>query len=109
MQTQIDFNQPPAPIRLVFDGSDYTPCFDEERLTGQFKRIFTLMKDGKFRTLSEIASVTGDHEASVSAQLRHAKKPRFGGHTLNKQRRGEPKNGLWEYQLVVTKNNTSHY
>jgi hypothetical protein len=83
-----------------FDGSDYAPEFDDKRLTGQLKRIYNLMIDGKWRTLSEIEQVTGDPPASVSAQLRHMRKARYGYHTLNKRPRGERERGLFEYQLL---------
>lgn len=84
-----------------FDGPDYSPALDQKRLTGQILRIYNLMKDGVFRTLPEIKASTGDPEASISAQLRHLRKFKFGGHQVNKRRRGEPKNGLFEYQLIV--------
>jgi hypothetical protein len=84
-----------------FDGPVYDKTVDQARLTGQLLRIFDLMKDGKWRTLSEIAAATGDPEASVSAQLRHLKKKRFGEHDVPKRRRGDEKRGLWEYRLVV--------
>jgi len=84
-----------------FNGDVYEPKFDKIRLTGQIHRIFELMRDGRYRTLGEISNITGDGEASISAQLRHLKKERFGGHTLNKQHRGDRKSGLWEYQLIV--------
>ena len=84
-----------------FNGSDYVPSLDEARLTGQILRIFDCMKDGKFRTLPEIEQITNDGQASISAQLRHLRKDRFGGHTILKQRRGEPNCGLWEYKLEV--------
>ena len=87
------------PIR--FNGSDYSPKHDNVRLTKQIKRVYDLMKDGEWRTLGEIESITGDPQASISAQLRNCKKERFGGHELNKKRRGDPGNGCWEYQLIV--------
>lgn len=81
------------------------PCFDQKhdgtRLTGQIVRVFNLMRDGKWRTLDEIATATGDPHASISAQLRHLRKERFGGHTVEKRSRGERIHGLWEYQLIV--------
>lgn len=94
-QIEIDFNQ-------KFNGPDYVPEFDQERLTGQIERIYKLMIDGKWRTLEEIQNKTGDPQASISAQLRHLRKERFGNHTVKKRRRGEPKNGLFEYQLLKT-------
>jgi DNA-binding transcriptional regulator GbsR (MarR family) len=60
------------------------------------------MSDGKFRTLQEIYNVTGFSQASVSAQLRNARKQSFGGHTMNKRRRSELK-GTFEYQIVLKK------
>jgi hypothetical protein len=83
-----------------FSGPDYDPALDQKRLEKQMGRIYELMKDGKWRTLKEIAEVTHDPESSVSAQLRHLRKPRFGGYILNKRRRGTKSKGLFEYQLL---------
>ncbi|PKN36714.1 MAG: hypothetical protein CVU62_13350 [Deltaproteobacteria bacterium HGW-Deltaproteobacteria-2] len=77
---------------------------DFDRLQGQTRDIYNLMSDGVYRTLAEIEKVTGYPEASISAQLRHLRKLRFGGHTVKKQRRFEDK-GLWEYQLIPRTNN----
>lgn len=71
---------------------------DCARLEGQTRKIFELMKDGRFRTLAEIESVTGYPQPSISSQLRHFRKIRFGGHTLNKRRRND--GAQWEYQLI---------
>ncbi|HDK41282.1 MAG TPA: hypothetical protein ENH31_02895 [Nitrospirae bacterium] len=87
-----------------FDGRASNPVYDQARLAGQVQRIYNLMLDGRYRTLDEISKETGDPEASVSAQLRNLRKPRFGGHTVNKRHRGDRKDGLWEYQLVVNIN-----
>lgn len=87
---------------LHFDGSDYNKDLDVDRLTDQYHRIFNLMKDGKWRTLQEIAFLTSDPQASISAQLRHMRKPRFGAHIVRKQRvQGREAQGLFEYQLSV--------
>lgn len=84
--------------RRRYDGSDYVPVRDDARLDRQYDRIYGLMRDGGWRTLSQIEVATGDPAASISAQLRHMRKPRFGGHVLNKRYLGE---GLFEYQLVL--------
>lgn len=86
---------------IRFNGPVYDPKYDKVRLTGQILRIFNLMKDGHWRTLSEIEAITNDPAASISAQLRHLRKERFGSHTVNKRPRGDRKQGLWEYQLLV--------
>ncbi len=84
-----------------FSGPVYVPGLDKSRLNAQMARIFDLMRDGVWRTLAEIEAATGDPPASVSAQLRHLRKSRFGGHTVDKKRRGEASRGLWEYRVVV--------
>ena len=76
---------------------------DFDRLQGQTLRIYNLMSDGIFRTLQEIEALTGYPQASISAQLRHCRKLRFGGNTVNKRRREDK--GLWEYQLLERKIN----
>jgi len=86
---------------MRFDGPAYCPQLDKERLTRQLGRIHDLMIDGQWRTLSEIATITGDHEASISADLRHLRKERFGRFIVNKQRRGNKEQGLWEYQVLM--------
>jgi hypothetical protein len=81
-----------------FDGSDYVPERDDARLSSQLKRVFNVMKDGGWRSLETISLSTGDPEPSVSAQLRHLRKPKHGSHTVNKKHMGE---GLYVYQLLV--------
>jgi hypothetical protein len=83
---------------LRFDGDDYQPPRDDPRLGSQYLRIFTLMADAMWRTLGEIAGETGDPEASISAQLRHMRKERFGAHTVERRYCGE---GLYEYRLLL--------
>lgn len=83
-----------------FNGSDYQAEFDFARLTGQIRRVYQCMRDGHWRTLDEIARFTGDPHASVSAQLRHLRKARFGGHQVEKRARGDRRCGLFEYRLT---------
>ena len=61
-----------------FNGAVYDPDYDDARLTKQIGRVYDCMKDGKWRTLQEISNITGDPVASISAQLRHLRKERFG-------------------------------
>ena len=79
-----------------FDGDDYVDERDRPRLTGQLRRIFAAVSDGEWYTLGEIAECTGDPEASISAQLRHLRKPRFGAHTVDRKHLG---GGLYSYRL----------
>jgi hypothetical protein len=84
---------------LKFDGAVYDATLDRDRLTGQILRVYQLMRDGAWRTLGEMEAATGDPPASISAQLRNLRKPRFGSHVVEKRRRGDPKAGLWEYRM----------
>ena len=71
---------------------------DFDRLCGQMKKIYALMIDGHWRSLADIENTTGEPQASISAQLRHLRKERFGSHIVDKQRRGET--GTWEYRVT---------
>ncbi len=84
-----------------FNGPDYVPALDKARLTGQILRVFDCMKDGGWRTLREIEVRTCDPQASISAQLRHLRKEKFGSHIVEKRRRGNRTAGLFEYRLIV--------
>ncbi len=86
-----------------FDGSTYEPKFDATRLRGEMARVYNLMMsfpNGRWWTLREISNSTQDPEASISARLRDLRKAKFGAHTVNRRRRGEPSRGIWEYQLL---------
>ena len=57
-------------------------------------------------TLDELANLTHYPPASISAQLRHLRKPQFGGYSVEKRPRlfgrvlhGEDFGTVWEYRL----------
>ena len=85
----------------MFDGPAYDAKADKARLGAQIRRVLQTMLVGDWLTLAEIHERTHDPEASISAQLRHLRKARFGGHTIERRRRGEASGGLWEYRLGV--------
>jgi hypothetical protein len=93
-QLSIDFSRP-----VCFSGLTFSERHDSARLTGQLLKVYELMMDGKWRTLAEIQAHVGGSEAGISARLRDLRKQRFGGFTVNHRRRGEPKSGLFEYQV----------
>ena len=92
-----------ATLPLDFVGSDYDPELDYIRLKGQILRIWETMQYGDWYTLAELETRTHSPQASISAQLRHLRKEKFGYHTINKRRRGDKTAGLFEYQLVINK------
>lgn len=97
--------EPESPqLKLVysktrFDGETYEPEHDKMRLHGQILRVWHAMIGGTWQTLDEIAKKTGDQHQSISARLRDLRKERFGGWTVLRRRRGDPKSGLFEYKV----------
>ncbi len=85
---------------MRFDGASYDPAYDNTRLEKQLGRVYESMIDGQWRTLGEISHLTNDPEASISAQLRHLRKTRFGSYVVNRRHRGDRSVGLYEYQLL---------
>ena len=85
---------------VSFGGETYVPSLDRERLADQFLRVWDLMIDQKWRTLREIAAVTGDPEASISARLRDVRKDWGEDAMLRRRRPGiDARAGVHEYRL----------
>ena len=91
-----------------FDGADYDPATDKDRLANQLGRVYDCMKDSAWRTLEEIHAKTGDPVASISAQLRHLRKPRFGTYCVERRHRGDPGQGLYEYRVLPSPDRIQH-
>jgi hypothetical protein len=86
---------------ISFDGPTAMQI-DVPRLSLQLVRVFELMKDAKYRTLREVADLTGCLETSASARLRDLRKPKFGGHTVEARRADCP--GLvYEYRVLINR------
>lgn len=79
-----------------FDGETYDRGRDKMRLSGQMFRVYTVMCDGRWRTLNQISQATGDPEASISARLRDLRKPKFGGFNVERK---HVDRGLFAYKL----------
>jgi hypothetical protein len=97
--------------------SDTSMSERSEENDTQLKAIRELMLAHSLRnnwlTLGQIADVTEFGEASISAQLRHLRKPRYGRFRVEKRRRqasqpadsGENEavnctSGVWEYRVL---------
>ena len=83
-------------------GPAFDAAKDGARLSGQLEAIARYMLRTplrQWRTLAEIEQATGYPQASISAQLRHLRKPKFGAHTVEKRRRADA--GLWEYRVTA--------
>jgi hypothetical protein len=84
------------------DGVTYSRANDYVRLSGQNEKVRVLMRDGVWRTLSEISSLIDVPEASVSARLRDLRKQKFGGNIVDRRHRGDVTSGHYEYRLTET-------
>ena len=101
------FDVKPSFKKSDFDGVTYEPKFDAARLRGEMSRVYEVIKDGHWYTLGEIGLAIqhrflGQHdsEAGISARLRDFRKIKWGSHTVNRRRRGDPSKGVFEYQLL---------
>jgi hypothetical protein len=84
----------------------YGPVFDKQRdgprLRHQHEKILHFMiSQSGWTTLSEIRDALSYPESSISAQLRHLRKPKFGRYVVEKRRRHN--GGLWEYRVLPPK------
>lgn len=95
--------EPPIPEAMTeggFGGATFEADLDESRLKIQLRRVFLCMKDGEWRTLDEIQTVVEAPQASISARLRDLRKEKFGSYVVERRRRGEPSDGLFEYRVL---------
>lgn len=95
MSNVVDFK---APATAAFNGPEPAHTRDTARLNAQTRRVFNAMRDGTERTLEEISALTLDPAPSISAQLRHLRKKRFGAHTVDKRYVAD---GLYKYRLTI--------
>ncbi len=85
---------------LFLNEAPYTVEYDFSRLKTARDKVYSLMKDSKWRTLKEISLKLEVPETSVSAYLRDFRKTKFGLHTVDRRARGKRTYGLWEYKLT---------
>ncbi len=79
-------------------GTAYSERIDGPRIHKQHEDIRDYMLARDWKTLAEIKNALGYPESSISAQLRHLRKPQFGSYEVEKRRR-TPKGGTWEYRV----------
>lgn len=69
-------------------------------LLEQKHRIRKIVLKGGWHTLKELSRLTGDSETSISAQLRHMKKPKHGGYVLERKAVHDRSDGLYKYRIM---------
>ena len=89
-----------APQLPLFEGHSFSKPLDAIRLGRQLAAVQTALADGGWWTLAELAAVAGGSEAGVSARLRDLRKKKWGSHTIERRRRGDPTSGHFEYRLA---------
>jgi hypothetical protein len=88
---------------MPFDGKTYERDLDGKRLGAQLHSVLNLMLlKNKWWTLAEIEEETGHPQSSISARIRDLRKTKFGGYEVER-RRVAGKRGLFEYHLVIPK------
>lgn len=80
------------------DGDTYEPGRDKVRLNAQQQRVFDEVCDEQWHTLRDLSESLGDPEASISARLRDFRKPKFGGHEVERE---YVQDGIWRYRLLL--------
>ena len=95
---------------VLASASDSGCLLDVNRRRSQREMIRDVMLAasdcGTWLTLGELRALTSYGEASISAQLRHLRKPEYGGYELLKRHREDAVRGargesLWEYRLKL--------
>jgi hypothetical protein len=87
----------------MYDGITYDRVRDRDRLTSALEKVFHIMLDREWHSLTHIQSLvwilfkSTVSEAGISARLRDFRKPKFGSHTVDSR---HVNNGLWEYRLT---------
>jgi hypothetical protein len=85
-----------GPTLWDFDGETYERDRDRDRLSRQLVAVRSVLSDYEPHTLAEIAARIDAPEASVSARIRDLRKPRFGGHVVERE---YVERGLFTYRL----------
>ena len=81
-----------------FDGADYQPERDQDRLSKGFERVREFMEGKPPMSVEEIMFGAGMKSAtSTSSMIRNLRKKKFGSRTVE---RTYVSNGLYKYQLL---------
>ena len=85
--------------------STFGPAYEEAKDGKRIKKQHEVIRDFMLEntnwfTLAELHSLLQYPEASISAQLRHLRKEKFGSYKVDKRRRTV---GTWEYHIEKPK------
>ena len=72
-------------LALVYDRINQTDAQRAMKLTGDLLKVFHVMLDHKPHTVRDLASILHLPETSVSAHLRHLRKPKFGAFNVQRK------------------------
>lgn len=78
------------------EGADIVTARDSPRLEKQMVMLKDIMMDHRWHTLNELEAMTDFPQASISAQLRHLRKKRFGSYIVDRKYLGT---GVYAYRI----------
>lgn len=85
-----------------FDGATYEPTQDKDRLSNALGRVYELLRDGRWRTLREIACYANCSESGASARIRDLRKEKFKADYPNKDIEAKRvEGGVWVYRMIL--------
>lgn len=67
-------------------------------LKGSHKKIYDVMRDGKWITLEKLAQLTGMTGSGASACMRNLRMAKFGAHEVERK---HVKGTLYKYRLII--------
>ena len=72
------------------------PASNPDRMSTILGRTFETMRDGQWRTLSDIEAITGDDAKKIASRLRDLRMTRYGGYSIDTQ---QVSAYVWKYRL----------
>ncbi len=87
-------------------GPTYNQQLDQKRIMSQMNRVRRELEKaaarGEWLTVQQLSARTAAPECSVSAQIRHLRKPQYGNYTITyRRRKGEEHLGTSEYLMRI--------
>lgn len=73
------------------------PATNANRTDTVIGRTFELMRDGQWRTLTDISSETGDDPRRIASRLRDLRMTQYGGYSIDTQQQSAY---VWKYRLT---------
>jgi len=80
---------------------------EQKKMSGARLQVFSVMRDGEWRTLEYLRDVVGSPTQSIAIYLRSFREKKYGGYVVNKRKRGKTR--IFEYQLSLNQTDSSNH